>query len=197
MKSKKKLIIALSSFAFVLVAAVVTVTAVLAAVNQSVTSNVSVVYYAQQVAGKVTASYKIGAADAVEMGSITYKGEDKTSTTTMAPGKVIELNVVAAQDGSVEAEKVVFTYTFTNTGSSAYVATLKYTPDETPDVNMEATYSTNLTHDETAGSYSIVVPANTTTAMEVTVTVALKDVASNGTFSGTFGWTLVANRNAQ
>ena len=67
MKSRKKLIIALSSLCFVLVASVVTVAIVLAAVNQTINTSVSVVYKSKQVAGSVSATYQVGSDAAKDM----------------------------------------------------------------------------------------------------------------------------------
>ena len=187
MKSKKKLIIALSSFAFVLVAAVVTVTAVLAAANQAVTSNVSVVYTAKQVAGTVTASYKVGTAGSdTSMGSVTYTGAEAPDLSKiLTPNANITLTADETADG-VTVKPVIFTFTFTNTGSAAYTATLTYTDGGNADTNLVMTPSANLV------SNVITIPANTTTPIVVTLTVNLQNVALNAEFSGSFGWALAA-----
>ena len=186
MKSKKKLIIALSSFAFVLVAAVVTVTAVLAAANQAITSNVSVVYTAKQVAGTVTASYKVGAGSETSMGSVTYTGAEAPDLSkVLTPNANITLTADETADG-VTVKPVVFTFTFTNTGSAAYTATLTYTDADNDDANVEMTTSANLV------SNVITIPANTTNPITVTVTVTLENVALNAEFSGSFKWELAA-----
>ena len=187
MKSKKKLIIALSSFAFVLVAAVVTVTAVLAAANQAITSNVSVVYTAKQVAGTVTASYKVGTSGSeTYMGSITYEGDEAENLSkVLEPNATVELEAKETDQG-VTVDPVIFTFTFTNTGSAAYTATLTYTDADEDDANLEMTTSANLK------SNAITIPANTTTPIVVTLTVNLQNVALNGEFSGSFKWDLAA-----
>lgn len=199
MKSKKKLIIALSSFAFVLVAAVVTVVAVLAAANQAINTNVSVVYYSKQVAGTVSATYQVGDKAAVSMtttgkadGSkvITYEGSEKPQTDSLLPLEVIELFAVESTDATV-AETVTFTYTFTNNGSANYTATLEYNDTGAEDDNVLTVYGSELTDNED-GTYSVVVPSGTTAEepVTVTITVSIKHVAFNAEFSGTFGWAL-------
>ena len=197
MKSKKKLIIALSSFAFVLVAAVVTVTAVLAAANQSINTSVSVVYYAKQVAGTVSATYQVGEKEAKDMTTtgladgkklIEYAGKEANVAQTLKPQDAIIL-LTANDDGT--AEDVVFTYTFTNNGAADYTATVKYTDTEANDDNYTIDYSATVTFEDDAeeGEYKVVVGAGET--VKVTITVAVDDVAQNSEFSGTFAWSLL------
>ena len=204
MKSKKKLIVALSSFAFVLVAAVVTVTAVLAAATQSVTSNVTVRYSAKQVAGTVSATYQVGSAAAVDMttdgtssGSktITYNGNETSSDPrSLSPLAVIDLgNTTATKDGLLVGETVTFTFTFTNTGSAEYKATVSY---EGTEKNVEVAYDEDLTAGDNDTHYIVVPAYNTETqtagSVTVTITVTVVNVALNAEFAGDFGWALAA-----
>lgn len=198
MKSKKKLIIALSSFAFVLVAAVVTVVAVLAATTQTINSNVSVSYKAQEIAGTVSAKYQVlneeekdMTVDGTSAGqkTLTYDGTE----TNADPAKTLipQGDIVLTRDNN----KVVFTYTFTNTGDADYTAEVVYEDDYdasagtgTEDKNMKAlAYSTNF-----AGG-TVEVPAGQT--VEVTITVEIDNVALNAEFSGNFAWTLTGHQD--
>ena len=196
MKSKKKLIVALSSFAFVLVAAVVTVTAVLAAANQAITSNVTVRYSAKQVAGTVSATYQVGSGDVLNMTttgkadgatSITYSGNETNKPGTLAPLDVITL---AAKEDTVNdklvGETVTFTFKFTNTGSAEYTATVSYAGTEE---NVAVVYDSELTAGE-GNTHYIVVGADKT--VEVTITVTVVNVALDAEFAGAFGWALAA-----
>ena len=196
MKSKKKLIIALSSFAFVLVAAVVTVTAVLAAANQAITSNVTVRYSAKQVAGTVSATYQVGSEAAVDMTtdgtsagakSITYTGNETNKPGTLAPLDVITL---AAKEDTVNdklvGETVTFTFKFTNTGSADYTATVSYAGTQE---NVDVVYDSELTAGESNTHYVVVGAGET---VSVTITVTVINVALDAEFAGNFGWALAA-----
>ena len=188
MKSKKKLIIALSSFAFVLVAAVVTVTAVLAAATQNVESNVNIVYTAKQVKGSVSATYAYSGVktESGEIDTVTFDGAEASTKKAVDPKETFTLTASDGATAAVVSDVLTFTFTFTNGGDAAYTATFAYTPDETPDVNMVLTPCEPVTVPAGAGVKDGV------DAVTATITVKLADVALNGAFSGTFGWTLVA-----
>ena len=203
MKSKKKLIVALSSFAFVLVAAVITVVSVLAAVNQSLDTNISVVYYAKQVAGTVSAKYKVGDKEAKDMTTtgladgkkvIEYTGGEANDAQTLKPQEA--LIVLSAKENGT-AENIVFTYTFTNNGAADYTATVKYTDTDANDDNCKATYSATVAFEEDVDKdeYKVVVEAGET--VTVTITVAIEDVAFNSEFSGKFTWSLLGQEQQQ
>ena len=122
MNSKKKLIVALSSLCFVLVAAVVTVVAVLAAAQQTITSNINVTYTASQIAGSVTATskYEDGTAwDAIGSDNVvSFNGGDVNKDANI--DEEYELQIT----DSLTRRYVAFKYEFTNTGSKAYTATV-------------------------------------------------------------------------
>ena len=197
MKSKKKLIVALSSFAFVLVAAVVTVVAVLAATTQTITSNVSVTYVSEQVAARVSAQYQKGTQAAKDMTDgnggteIVFTGaESQTTPGTLTPGETIVLDF--------DNQTASFIYTFVNTGDAEFIATVEYVDDAddsalngTRDTNVEVTYGSTFDQDAGEGVHQVTVAGGATET--VTITVSIENVAKNAEFSGSFEWTLTEN----
>ena len=119
MKSKKKLILAISSFSFVLVTAIVAVVAIFAAQNQGVQTTFRISYTAKNVAASVRANYTVGATTTA---MLTDSGEDELvflpemaeGTGKLSP----ETDNIALEDET----SVVLEYIFSNDSDTVDVA---------------------------------------------------------------------------
>lgn len=184
MKSKKKLIIALSSLCFVVVAAVVTVSVVLAAINQTVNTNIKVSYTAKEVAATVSAQYTWGGAttdmttDGTAEGekTISFDGSETTETPKSLHPQVQEI-VLENAEGK---KSVTFTYTFTNDGDATFYATVEFA----------STANENVTVDYNGKTAPETVTVVKGTPVTYTITVSIDNVALNASFAGAFNWAL-------
>ena len=119
MGSKKKLILAISSFSFVLVTAIVAVVAIFAAQNQGVQTTFRISYTAKNVAASVRANYTVGATTTA---MLTDSGEDELvflpemaeGTGKLSP----ETDNIALEDET----SVVLEYIFSNDSDTVDVA---------------------------------------------------------------------------
>ena len=186
MDSKKKMIIAISAFAMVILAAVVGVVAVLAAQQVTVKSSISVSYTASEVAGTVTAKYQVKGGTATNIGTtgtITFDG-----TETGEPEESLTETTLSISGLSSTNNYVDFIFTFTNTGSSKYTATL--TPPTTC-TNFNITYTVpNASGVTKKSDTSFEVAGGTTTAVTYTIRYTIKDVSKDASLSGDFSWSL-------
>ncbi len=186
MDSKKKMIISISAVALVILAAVVAVVAVLAAQQVTIKSSINVTYTTSEVAGTVTAQYQVanGTATNIGTGTITYKGtETGTPTTDLTGGSALQINTLTSTNKYVD-----FIFTFTNTGSAEYTATLKTLPTTS---NFTIKYTVpNAGGVTKVSDTSFKVAGNTTEAVTYTVSYEIADVSKDATISGTFEWEL-------
>jgi len=181
MSAKKKMIIAISAFAMVVLAAVVAVVAVLAAQNVTVKSSITISYTTVEIQGQMTASYKEGASGSVEsIGTINPDGTDPDGEMNMG-SKTISL--------TKENNYVEFIFTFTNTNHSApYTAELTGNPTN---ANFTILYSAEANGEATANSaVAITVPADQETPLTYKVRYTLNKFDADVTLTGNFVWTL-------
>ena len=186
MSSKKKMIVAISAFAMVILAAVVAVVAVLAAQQVTVQSSISVSYTSQEVAGTVTAKYQVAGGTLTDLGdgSATFYGtETGTPTKNLTESGAVAISGLTSTNDYVE-----FVFTFTNTGSADYTASLTLPASA---VNFDISYTVPNTGGATRVSdTSFKVAKNTTTAVTYKVRYTIHEVKDDATLSGTFSWDL-------
>ena len=183
MSSKKKLIIAVCAFSLIILASVVSIVAVLAAQKVTINSTINVTYTSQEVAGKVTAQYQIanGKATNIGDGSITYSGsETGTPTTTLGGTSGVTITGLTSTNKYID-----FIFTFTNTGSAQYTATVVL-----PTTVSNFTVSHETLPTTKTSNTSFTVAGGTTTAVTYKVRYTIDDVSKNASISGTFAWTL-------
>lgn len=191
MTSKSKLVVAFSTLGVVCLGAIIACVFAFAAGTQSFKSNVTVSYIASEIAGSVSATYKVGAeGEVVKMTTdgqapaqdnsntiITFTADTDNSASlgTLAPLADIEL--------SKTNKTVTFTYSFTNTGDHDYTATL-----------VETVTANNLERESTPTGLVVTVPAATagvagTATYSITYTIS--DLAKDAGFeNGQYSWTL-------
>lgn len=201
MKSKKKLMIALLSLCVVVVATIVTVVAVMAATKTKFKGNVVVKYTATDVAGTVSANYKLkGTGEGVAFaggtdGVLTIDAElqNDVEVGTLAPAS----NITLTKDNRF----VLFTFNFTNSGSRDYTATISYTDDKADpnaeDANIIIEYSTDNTtfkaSSDAQAPKSITVESGDEDAVySFYIKVSIDKIAKDAEFSGSFSWDLQA-----
>ena len=192
MNSKKKIIIAVSALAMVLIASVVAVVAVLAAQQVTVQSNVQIVYTTKEIQGSISAYYQVkGDASRTQIGStVTPDGSepDNTGFEHNSTSAAVSIENLSKTNNYVD-----FIFTFTNTGSTAYKAQLTGNPNWSTN-GFTTTYSAALDGDPTGSSaVTVTIPANTTTAVEYTVRYTLGTFNTSFTVDGQFEWKLVAD----
>lgn len=199
MDSKKKMIIAISAFAMLIVATVVAVVAVLAAQQVTIKSTVNIQYTADaNVIGSVTASYKQESGTTQNLGSKSFTGAE-TGTPNQDLTPVGNINFVKETNDFVE-----FTFEFSNTSTVAgYTATLSFTDGTTE--NGTLTNMTLSSKTSAEGTYSEITNVNLASIGSVTVAkgenatfilkVALTDATKDAAFTGTLQWTLAATRS--
>jgi len=184
MNSKRKMIVAISAFAMLLLATVVAVVAVLAAQQVSVTSKINISYTADaNVIGSISGTCKQNGVDttAVSMGSTTFDGG------TTATGTLTEMNRTLTSTN----KEVEFVFSFTNTSTVAnYTATLSFVGTVTNVTMQSKTTGSYSTVTNTTNLASITVNKHNgtsagtgTISFKVTLTDSLKDAAFNGTFT--------------
>ena len=201
MKTKRKMIIAISAFAMVLLAGVVAVVAVLAASNVTVKSNVSITYTADaNVMGKVTAKYQKAGSTEV----ILFDGT--TADKGLFSGTEPDNKTITSADCTETIDKtnntVTFTFTFTNNSTVAdYTAVLKLTGASAKADGVIMTYKIDAgAETETTDLSSLVsfdVPANTASPKTVVFTVKLdpNETLRDCSFAGDLSWILSATRS--
>ena len=119
MKTRTKILIAVTAVVFALMAVVATIAIVFAATKQSVTTPINISYTAENVSANVSATMKISGGEEELLGSLTFNASDTQGTGTMSPNGDIVL--------TSSATYVEFKYTFQNTGDNTFVAVFDYT----------------------------------------------------------------------
>ena len=183
MSSKKKMIIAISSFAMIILAAVVAVVAVMAAQNVTIKSSINVTYTSSEIAGKVTASYQVqGASSATSIGAIEYHGTEANGTSTSLNSSKLSITSLTSTNKYVD-----FIFTFTNEGSKDYTATLTLPTNS----NFTKAYTVPSSGGATkVNDTSFKVAGGTTTAVTYKVRFTITDVSKDASISGNFSWAL-------
>ena len=184
MNSKKKIVVAISAFALIIMATIVSVVAVLAAQKVTITSSVSVSYTSVEVDGAFTAHYQVKNGTKTSIGSATFQAED--SGTEADPllrdaGTANGITLTSANN------HVDFIFTFTNTGSAAYTATVTL---PTTSSGLTVSYPTKPSTMVSGSNTSFTVAGKTTTPVTYTVRYTISDVAINASLSGNFVWNL-------
>ena len=186
MNAKRKMIIAISAFAMVVLATVVAVIAVLAAQNVTIQSSINVTYTSSEVAAKVTAKYQVanGTASNIGTGGYEFEGtESGANATQNLTTSALTINTLTSTNNYVD-----FIFTFTNEGSAEYTATLTLPATAT---NFEISYTVPDKDGATkVSNTSFKIAGNTTTAVTYKVRYTIKDVSKNASISGTFSWNL-------
>ncbi len=193
--NKKKLVITFGTVSIAIIAILVSVIIALASRIANITTNVSVTYASEEVAGNFTASYIVGGVEtpmttASGGQKITLTGdEDDNNNETMSPTGSIAL--------SKESRNVVFKYSFTNTGSAKYWASVSYTDTDETDKNYIITYSTDgTTYSSTNTGLEIdgvVSGQEETDPKYYYIKVEIDKVARDTVFTGNFNWMLTTN----
>ena len=186
MNSKRKVIVAMSAFAMLLLATVVAVVAVLAAQNVTVTSQIRVSYTSNQKAAVVTAKYQISGGTAANLGSgsITFDGTEASANAT----KSLTTSEVSITGLDSSNKYVDFIFTFTNPGSADYTATLTL---PTTNTNFTVSYTKATgTGVSSATDTSFKLAGGTTSPVTYKVRYTIADVSKDATLSGLFSWSL-------
>lgn len=222
MTTRNKILLSVGAVCLVAVIAVVAVVAVFAARTQNVTSNITVKYTAQQVVGKVSAKYYVGAEDT--QGSDMYKDGGSETEISFTAGQPQETGILAPKGNKevdlsdIEDETkifVIFEYKFTNSGEQDYKVSLQFTKTNSTNVKV---YAYDQDGQDTVASWSAEAHvedlkedgdnaffSNTSVTKKVGqdtvhyfyIVVAIEPDAtgSDAEFSGSFAWTLTAVPN--
>lgn len=193
--NKKKLVITFGTVSIAIIAILVSVIIALASQIANITTNVSVTYTSEEVAGNFTASYIVGGVEtamttASGKQKITLTGdEDDNNNEKLSPAGSIAL--------SKEARNVVFKYSFTNTGNKKYWAIVSYTDTDETDKNYIITYSTDGTTYSSTNTEleidGIVSGQDETDPKYYYIKVEIDKVARDTVFTGNFNWMLTTN----
>ena len=193
MSSKKKMIIAISAFAMVVLAAVVAVVAVLAAQNVTIKSQISVKYTVDDVVADVavyaknvktnaglTATTDLGTAQTFNFG-IDYVEPDG--------GKSLDgFNF----DSLAKDECIVVKFVFNNNSANAFTATLT-DPTIASDANIEIYYGSDITtllSSTTATSSAVSVTGGDDATNSYYAVIKIKDNTKNVSTTVSFNWAL-------
>ena len=190
MNSKKKLIIAFSAFALIVISGIISVVAVLAAQNVTIKSNISVTYTSHEVAGVVTAHYQVKNGTKTKLGgdtngAVSFDGSETGDDATEDMTNVTITGLSSANN------YIDFIFTFTNAGSAAYTATLT-APTTVTNFTTSVTKPTGASVSN-VGDYKFTLAGNTTTPVTYTIRYTITEVAKNSSINGNFSWSLVAN----
>ena len=189
MRTKRRLVYAISGLVVTLALMSVMVVFVLAAISQSIETNVRVSYVSREVAGVVSATYKIGSGAEQTMKTsngdteLVFRGETENSSgNELLPNEDITLT---ASDSYV-----VFAYSFTNTGDTNYTANFTF-PNDNEMQNIDVTYSRdNTNYYEYNSGLTVYDNTDAQNAEKYYVKLQISNTAQNASFSGSFSWDL-------
>ena len=154
-------------------------------------SSVKISYTATDIDGSASVTYQLLSEDGtndgevVSLGSIEFKANNTTNPTqNLSPAKTLEL--------STTQPYVEFTYTFNNTGSLDYIATLTFV-DVIQDENIGFDYKYKE-YDYGTENFAILVQGIETSYSQATYKVKMKveDIALDANWNGVFNWELKA-----
>lgn len=207
MNAKKKMIIAISAFAMVILAAVVAVVAVLAAQNVTVKSSLNVSYtvndvvadvdvYAAVITNNTTINW--GTAKTAVFGVDGYVNADSTgfSGQTSADGETSEANTSFDEMEITKKQCVVLKFVFTNKSASRkFTATLGAISTTGANVNISYLKGEATKPEDIAATSSEVLNVNAMGATGDVVTYCVKISIADTTkdvteFKPSFDWTL-------
>ncbi len=200
MKSKKKVIIAMSSLVAVFAIAIVAVTAVLAARNGTVSTGFRIQYTAIHVKATITGSYQVynnASPTALSPASITFDGSEATNGTDNVQSFTSVTPVLkSVTSGNTEQAYVDFVYVITNdetTGGNLMDIVLANDPD-TANNNLTYTYTVSVASGDatsTGTTYNnLVTGLKPTKSATITIRVQVDDLDTNVDASGTFAFVL-------
>ena len=195
MRAKRKILITSLVLAFVLIAMVGVVAIAFAAMQQTVKTTLNITYTAQDLDGSVYATYQIGDGAATYLvpqadenhisedgNSLVFKASDTENAGSLEfPEDAQNLALDASNDS------IVIKYTYSNTGSKHYIATMDFNSNIVVD-NMTVTYSIDGTS-YSAQRYAVVVPANTSDK-SYWIKISIDSKAKDASFTGDFDWIL-------
>ncbi len=164
----------------VFVVGVVTTVIVLASGTHYVGSNISVVYTASGIGGKLTATYQVGSNTAVNMAGssgetvIEFGSEEPETVALLSPGDTIVPGY---------KEDIILTYTFVNEGPTFY-ATVTYsdTSSENPKDNIAITYKgeSDTDYKNKSAVVTVAEDATVTYSIKLAVDLPYKDASMDG-----------------
>ncbi len=182
----KKLMISLFSLCLVAIVGLLTTVIVLAAGTQNVNTTINVTYSATNIAGSVSAKYKVANGTAVDMTTdgtsngaktITFAAEDANANATLSPAGSIALDATN--------KYVEFTYTFTSSGDS-YKATVAATGFDKKNYTIQYKVGDGEYSDTAASNVEVTSAASAT----VTIKIEIVNTAIGVNAAGSFAWTL-------
>ncbi|MBQ3047732.1 MAG: hypothetical protein IJD48_01810 [Clostridia bacterium] len=198
MTQKKKITMAVVALVAVLLIAVTSVVLILAALNATVSSNITISYTAYNVDASITASYQVsdGAVETI------YVDAEKTESTLVFE-TTDETGVTKAfqPSGSIEIgpeDVVVVHYVITNTDDTGVTDFSVSLEENVESINMKYEYcvttdtASELTYSDT---WTDVEAVENGTPLHVYVRVSILEDTQNATFDGTFNFTLTSNLN--
>lgn len=185
MNSKKKMIIAISAFAMVILAAVVAVVAVLAAQQVTVKSSFTVTYSVDDIFGFAKASYKLeGDSSYTEWLTETEFDDTLVSGPTLTDP---DINFTKSQ------RYVIIKFEFKKTSASVENFTAKLNYSATDTTNITVTYGTSEDAISSAAKATMFdATINSTSYHTFFVKIALtnNDTTVDASFAGEFNWLL-------
>ena len=198
MSSKKKMIIAISAFAMVVLAAVVAVVAVLAASSVTVKSSLTINYTVSDVVAdvEVYAAKVTNGATTITWGTANTAdfGVDGFTTGTGATGTVggTEASMALTTFALSKTECVVLKFVFNNNSSKAFTATLGDISTSGKNVNIFYSNTESGLSSLTSGTKSAVnVAAGADESSTYYVRIAIADTTADvSSFAPEFKWTL-------
>lgn len=199
MSSKKKMIIAISAFAMVVLAAVVAVVAVLAAQQVTVKNSIKISYTVTDVVADIEVyAVKVENGESITWGtakkaSFDINGYNSTNSSgaTGTAGEE-EANVTFNEFKLSKNECVVLKFVFTNQSAKAFTASLKDIDTSNKNINIYYTSTETGLSSITSGDKSDVsVGANAGTSSTYYVRIAIADTTKDvSNFEPSFEWTL-------
>ena len=189
MRTKKKLIVSMLVVAFVLLSIIATVAIAFALTQQTIKTTLNIGYTVEDIDGTASATFTIGGVTEnltamkgtqVIGDKLVFKaGDTENAGNLMFPEDALALT---AQDS-----EVVIQYTYSNTGSKHYIASMDFNANIEAD-NMKVEYSIDgTTYSE--DRYAVVVPANTSNR-SYWIKISIADKAKSASFTGDFDWLL-------
>jgi len=189
MSSKKKLIVSMLVLAFVLLSIIATVAIAFALTQQTIKTTLNITYQAEDLDGTASATFTVGGVTesltAEKNGQVIGDKLVFKASDTESAG-----NLMFPEDGlalTSENDNVVIQYTYSNTGSKHYIASMDFDANIEKE-NMKVEYSINGT-DYSEQRYAVVVPAKTSNK-NYWIKISIIDKAENASFIGDFNWVL-------
>ena len=175
MDAKKKIALSIISFVVIIIITVVAVVSVLAARTVTVSADINIVYTSDEVAGIVTAQYCVGDEEFKNfgVGSIEFDGYE----TGLPEEKLTESDLKIEL---TKGETIKFKFTFTNSGSTEYTASL---------INEPTLVGFTATKNGGNGN-AITIPGNTVTPQEYIITYEINNLKESASLKGNFEWEL-------